>query len=317
MNIDVSELSKFLSSDNLQYKKFILYGTDNSSVEAAKYFIIEHIKATYNNSIVQYLSYDASFKEELNSELKAKSLFDTYKKILIVNNYIYKKEILTTETFDNFLLLLSNIRKKSDAKKITDPNIITISCYTPTPQNIAHYICNYFKLPFSLANDIASIVPLNYLYLANDIKKLLLYSNGDITQESIRKVLDEENTFLINTLIEKILIKDRKAINKILLQASSQGVKQIFIVRQIAKILENAILIKTYIQQNNASFQNSISSLGIFAFFKARDNLEKLVSSYSILKLKRFLTFILKLEIKIKGKFPKAFIMLREKFLKI
>tara|TARA_Y100001970_G_C14242429_1_gene865770 strand:- start:704 stop:1660 length:957 start_codon:yes stop_codon:yes gene_type:complete len=267
---------------------FLISGNEETFIKNIQEKILSNIKKEKGSRVIKKNNVNL---DESNTD-KSQDLFSSQHKILVFENpkEVDLKYLSNIDLANNVVIISHNsLKTSSKLKKFFDTHkeFVSIACYKLS-RELKSNIMNYFlqKNNFNLSRDCYWYFIDNssdyYQLFENEIKKIFLYKNKDITLMEIKKLLSRQSSDEIDSLFFLILLSPEKIIYQTQKTIISLGDSLVLVQR--IKFFLNII----YRSKNNSEamdlfpkymFKNNDSFLEIFK----QSNPKKVLKTLSLL----------------------------------
>jgi len=291
--------------------KIILFYGKNEGLKKEK---INSLLSKENGSINLTFSEEEILnnKKILYDEILNKSLFDTFKNI-IVNNTTDKivnvvLELLEVEIKDAIVILnAGTLEKKSKLRNLFEKEKKTtcVAFYEDTWNDLQKILNDFIKqkkISISQSNINLLIDRCNFdrKNLLNELEKIELFSkNKTITSENLLKLTNLSENYSIKELVESFLSKNIKKIVKIFNENNFANEESIILIKTLQNKAKN--LLKLCLEfENNKNIDLTISNAKPAIFWKEKDLIRLQLSKWKSKDIKLLIYRINDLELLIK-----------------
>ena len=197
----------------------------------------------------------------------------------------------------------SNIRKYFEMHKENG----SIACYEDNEYDMMLRIREYFKYKgyncsYDAISYLAYSLPNNQLSMYRELDKLLLYkgANYNITEEDLYNVISHNKAFDSDSIIENLLLDDKKQLWKHLESMNAQPIQTMLVIRSLLYYLNRVIYILVALRNKEGTIDTIFHKMKPPIFFKKKDIMKKIVKHLSYEKANEYMRKLLQLEIQLK-----------------
>ncbi|CAK8162912.1 DNA polymerase III subunit delta [Candidatus Xenohaliotis californiensis] len=313
MKIKKTEVKNFLNS--LQcYKGVLLYGQDLGKVEMLLAAIVKNLNNfVLNNTCVAKLEYNSILQDPSLLELELCSLdffASNALKIVVVYGAVdfASKQLLKLldkmEFSKSYIIFLAgSLSAKSTLRFFCEKSakFASIPCYTDSIaelRKLLDFLLRSYNLQCSESAKKAIVSAINgdRLLMESEVKKLSLYADGSIIEESdVKKCCIAYSQDGLSDLCIKLADKDTSFF--VLLDGFVyKGVKVPTIIRYLQNYFSQMLKIQCFIERGE-SFENAIAMMNPPIFFHLANAIKRQLSFWSMDYINKIIRILLSMEI--------------------
>lgn len=310
MKLSPEQILKILSS-NTPYRKFLIFGPEQSAVESSSKRMAYVLQKKLNLS-VRELNY-SDVKNSLSDIvdlLNTKSLFGEEALVFLTSvSGVLPKELIEIcrqgIKYGYLIVSAGDLGKTSPLRKYAEESsdMAAVACYKLDEKAVYHVIDHKFKeLGITAGNEIIyfimEMVPYDRSIIEIELEKIALYKGDDkkLTPEDIVACLaysgEASIDNLINSIVSKNLHKKAAQMNNIL----HSDMNFMLIIRSLLNFFNKLLQVHNISYQKGISLQGAVQTLKPPLFFKARDNMLLACKNFSLPQTKLVINRLIELE---------------------
>jgi len=306
------QLDHYIKSDNSEFIAFLVYGPNEGLIRNN----ITNIKKLFSQEkkcdeiLINCKDLDKD-KQLMADKLSSISMFNEKRFILTENirekDFKYLKEAIFIKP-DNTLLIVKtdNLSKSSKIRKLFEMEkfLLALACYEDDVKSIIRTIDNFAKVnSIALDRDIKSYLmqtlSTDRIISQNELEKIKLFyfnSNEKIDLNTIKTLLNDEGSKIIQKMNENILSgKTDRSIN-IIKKLLMEGARPITLIRSLVNYLKRLKITKIQIKKG-VTFDEAIKSLKPPVFWKDKDSFKFICNNWPLPEIEKCISLLLAAEI--------------------
>lgn len=259
-------------------------------------------------------------KSALADEFYAISMFGGRKLIIIREPQIQAlnalKDLLKdseeVKKSDHFILILAGDLDKSSAlRKLAESseNIAALACYEDSDFVVKKLIEQRLKknpqgFEYNVIDYLFNILPNNRQIIALEIDKILTFlDEKKVTVENIENIIKDQREIAFDDFLNSFILSDKKNSTLKLDKLLESGFEPILLIRFMTNYLLKLYDAKSSVDSLEFSFDEAVRKQRLF--FKAQDNFKRHLRLSSLKQIKKWLSDLQDLEVKMKSSMSK------------